>query len=41
MNKYLWPWQSQVLMYYPWALPAFFAILSIPLSIVSWKRSKK
>jgi len=41
MNKYLWPWQAQVMIQYPWILLIVFIILAIPLSIISWKRAKR
>ncbi|MGM0876970.1 MAG: hypothetical protein ACQEWV_20015 [Bacillota bacterium] len=41
MNRFLWPWESEVVIQYPWMLPAFLIVLSIPLSIISWKRGKR
>lgn len=41
MNRFLWPWQSDVVIEYPWILLVFFLILSLPFSIVSWVRWKK
>ncbi|MEH6854229.1 LPXTG cell wall anchor domain-containing protein [Priestia megaterium] len=40
MNEYLWPWQAKVMMQHPWIMLISFIILSIPLSIISWKRKK-
>lgn len=41
MNQYLWPWQTHVMIQHPWTLLAFFGMLSIPLSVISWNRQKK
>ncbi|MFF2089567.1 hypothetical protein [Paenibacillus sp. NPDC058174] len=40
MRDYIWPWQSNVMLKHPWALPILFLILSVILSFVTWSRSK-
>lgn len=36
MEKYLFPWESHVMIHYPWAMPLFLLALGILLSIISW-----
>lgn len=40
MEQFLWPWQSKVIIQYPWALYVFLSFLSIILSIITWMRKK-
>ncbi len=36
MEKYIFPWDSQVMINYPWVMPVFMLIMGIVLSIISW-----
>lgn len=41
MEKFLWPWESEVIIEYPWALYVFVFFLSILFSMITWVRMKK
>lgn len=36
MEKYIFPWDSQVMISYPLAMPIFMIIMSIILSVIGW-----
>jgi hypothetical protein len=36
MEKYIFPWDSQVMTNYPLAMPIFMIIMSIILSVIGW-----
>lgn len=41
MEKYLFPWDSRVMIDHPWAFPVFLFVLSVLLSVISWIRTGK
>ncbi|TWD98816.1 hypothetical protein FB550_10870 [Neobacillus bataviensis] len=41
MEKYLWPWQSKVVIDDPWVFYTFLFCLSFILSIITWIRKKR
>ncbi len=38
MGDYILPWQSSVMLKHPWVLSAFFLIIAILLSFLTWFR---
>jgi len=38
MEKYIFPWDSHVMIESPWAMPLFLLAAGILLSIISWIR---
>jgi len=41
MEKYLYPWQSHVMLDYPWLMPLFLFALAVIFSVAVWIRGKK
>lgn len=39
MEQFIFPWDSQVMIHHPLAMPIFMLILSIALSVLSWINS--
>lgn len=36
MEKYIFPWDSHVMISYPWVMPLFLLVMGIFLSILCW-----
>jgi hypothetical protein len=41
MEKYLFPWKSNVMIHEPWIMPIYLFVLALLLSIITWIREKK
>ena len=41
LQEWLFPWESQVMIEHPFAMPLFMGMISILLSILSWIRTSQ
>jgi len=41
LKEWLFPWESQIMIDHPLAMPVFMGMLSLLLSILSWIRESK